>query len=330
MFKENLLELTNTYPIILSKELDEKMTLEIIPYLEKRRTPFQLEGKDHNVISGSIYQADQAKGSILISHGFTESELKYREMIYYYLKEGFNICIYDHRNHGHSRKEYIDGPTHIDRFQQYVDDLDVVVKDKFKTLPRPYYLYCHSMGGLIGATYLVQKSDVFDKVVFSSPLFEVNRGGVPYFAAKGIASLLCAFGSGNKYLPGQGTFQAKEDFEGSASNCYERYIQYYRCQVKDKFLQNNGSSNRWAYEVFKACEKLQKDCKKIQIPILLFQADKDDFVLPNAQDTFISSVPNGRIVFVKDAKHEIYLSDDHTVELYVQAIFDFLEKEDKS
>ncbi len=325
MEKEDLFKRKDKYPIISSKQLKDAMGKEIEPYLKKRQETFRLRGKDQNVIAGSYYRADDEKGTILISHGFTESQFKFREMIYYFLKEGYNVCIFDHRNHGYSRNEYVNGPTHIDRFQQYVDDLEIVVEKEFKHVSGPHYLYCHSMGGLIGATYVLQHPDTFDKVVLSSPLFEVNRGGVPYFMAKGIASILCLFGKGNQYLPGQGTFDAHENFEGSASSCFERYIEYFKCQVKDKNLQNNGSSNRWAYEVFKACEKMRKDCKQIQVPILLFQAEKDDFVLPEAQDHFISSIPNGKMIYVKRAKHEIYLSDDETVGYYVQAIFDFLK-----
>lgn len=324
MKKTSLFEYNEKYPILPSYTLETSMKETIEPFLQACAKPFVLTGKEGNPISGTIYQLEQAKGSILISHGFTESQKKYREMIYYFLQEGYNVCIHDHRNHGHSRLE-VKPATHVDNFTDYIKDIDQVVQEKFQTLPRPYYLYCHSMGGLIGATYLVEHPEVFEKAVLSSPLFEVNRGKVPYRVAKGVANVLCLAGNGEKPLPGQGEFNPKEDFKNSAATCYERYKAYFTCQVEDLFLQSGGPSRKWTKVTFKACENILKNCSKIQIPVLLFQADWDDFVLPQAQDTFISKIKNGTQIFVPNSKHEIYLSDDQTLALYVQQILNFIK-----
>ena len=48
--------------------------------------------------------------------------------------------------------------------------------------------------------------------------------------------------------------------------------------------------------------------EKIACPVLLFTAEHDFSVLPAPQEAFISRVPVGKRVFVKDARHEIYRS----------------------
>lgn len=325
MEKESLLLTRDKYNVLLSESLETSMETIVDPFLKEYEKPFILLANDGNPISGTVYRLPSSKGTIMISHGFTESQKKYREMIYYFLKEGYNVCVHDHRNHGHSRTS-LDKATHIENFQEYVDDFYAVVRNELNTLPKPYYVFAHSMGGLIASTFIEQYPNVFEKAILSSPLFEVNRGGAPYGVVKNIARGLCLAGKGKDLLPGQGVFNENENFEGSASTCYQRYLTYFKCQLDDPYLQSGGSTSRWVYEIFKACESIKKKCSSIQIPVLLFQADQDDFVFPEGQDTFISTIQNGHLIFVPGSKHEIYLSDDATMRSYVYKIFEFLKE----
>ena len=70
----------------------------------------------------------------------------------------------------------------------------------------------------------------------------------------------------------------------------------------------------------------KKNCARMKLPILLFQAERDDYVLPGGQDRFIAAVPNGRIIFVPGVKHEIYMSGDAVMKHYLQAIMSFLNR----
>lgn len=370
---------TGTYPVIPAKMLEKTMKEQIEPHLRKVGKAFNVEAADGHRISGMTFQAEQCRGTVMISHGFTEAWEKYMEMIYYFLQDGLNVCIHDHRGHGRSRdRKRIDlckkvseqertvwdneaggqhnadldhdvrnhkagrkensgenrnesrgengGPTHIEHFQNYVDDWDAVVNQVMPSMPHPWYLFAHSMGGLIGATYIQQHPGTYEKAVFNAPMFEVNRGNLPYPVAKGAAFLLCLLGKGKEFLPGQSPFSEKEDFEGSASTCKERYLQHYHRQIASSHLQNGGSSCKWTLEAFRGDEKLlkKKQCRAMHLPILLFQAEKDDYVLPGGQDRFIASVPRGGILYVPGSKHEIYLSDDETMKRYVYAVMRFL------
>lgn len=316
-----------TYPIIKAEQLADTMKDTVESALAQLRREFRLTAQDGHVIYGQCFRARKCgKGSILISHGCTESCEKYREMIWYFLREGYSVCILDHRGHGRSRDGVHGDATHVVHFQDYVDDLAAVVEEQLRSLPEPYYLYAHSMGGLIGGLYLQQHPTVFSKAVFNAPMFEINRAGLPYWAAKSMASLLCLLGRGEKRLPGQGTFCEQEDFAGAATNCRERYLYYFRQQLQNEDLQSNGSSCRWALESFRAGERfLRKDaCAGVRIPVLVFQAEKDDYVLPGAQERFVEAVPNGQLVYVPGAKHEIYLSNDEILQMYLEAILEFL------
>jgi len=312
------------YPAIKACDIERMMSETIVPYLDSRAEAFSIP-RPHGAATGSFFRADAPKGTVVISHGFTETGKKYRELIYYWLNEGFNVCAPDHRGHGLSREEF-GVPTDIDSFQTYIDDFAAVVDSLVKPLPGSKIVFAHSMGGLIAAGYMEQHPGVFTKAVLSSPLFELNRGKMSYFAAAAMLESICLFGMGKKYLPGQRPYSGKEGFEGSPSVCRERYMLYYLLQKQDKTLQNGGSSRRWARSALRMCAKVlrKKNCARVTIPVLLFQAETDTYVLPKGQERFISSIPDGRIVFVPGSKHEIYLSGDDIMPRYLKTIFDFI------
>lgn len=331
MKKENLFEVVKQpHSIISSKAYEETMNTVVLPRLEHCRRTFTKEAADGHSIYGEVYLQEKSRGSVMISHGFTESCVKYREMIYYFLEEGYSVCILDHRDHGSSRdvvrEKPGDVPTHVEHFQSYVDDFDVVVRKVFQEMPKPWFLFAHSMGGAIGARYAQQHPEVFDKIVLNAPMLEINRGGIPYFAAKLAANVLCLVGRKRGFLPGQGRFTGVEDFENSPTTGRERYRYYLARQLENPALQSAGCSCRWAAEAFRADEQILKpaECRKIPVKVLLFQADKDDFVLSNGQDRFMGSIPKGRLLFVPGSKHEIYMSEDETLKIYLTALFGFL------
>ncbi|MBR2223209.1 MAG: alpha/beta fold hydrolase [Christensenellaceae bacterium] len=121
------------------------------------------------------YLPENATAAIVVSHGFTESAEKFREMAYYYAKAGYLVFAIDHRGHGYSHRENPQDPetVHIDNFDTYIEDLklfvDTVVKPQAGELP--LYLYGHSMGGAVALFYLAAHPDVFRKAVLSAPLF---------------------------------------------------------------------------------------------------------------------------------------------------------------
>lgn len=368
---------SGTYPVIPAKELEQVMKEQVEPYLERVGKAFTVEAADGHRIFGMTFQAEHPRGTVMISHGFTEAWERYMEMIYYFLQDGLSVCIHDHRGHGRSRDMHtegtgiadtkvtsamsqttdmhvqgkttvcvgkcgkdsngckernaavnnkIGGPTHIDSFQIYVNDWDEVVKNIMPEMPQPWYLFSHSMGGLIAAMYIQQHPGVYRKAIFNAPMFEVNCGKIPYPVARAAAFLLCLLGKDREFLPGQTSYSDQEDFEGSAVTSRERYLQYYHLQTAHPHLQNGGSSCRWTLEAFRGdAQVLKKErCRKMDLPILLIQADKDDYVNAGGQERFIASVPRGGILFVPGSKHEIYKCDDETMKYYVYAVMRFL------
>lgn len=333
--KENLNDINDlSFPVLSSERYDKTMAETVLPYLDARKQSALFIRPEGFRLYCEYYKADTSeKGSVFISHGFSESISKYHEMIYYMLTMGYSVCIIDHRGHGYSRKadetEPDLNPTHIDYFQEYVNEVTYAVKNVLqKELKGPYYLYCHSMGGAVGALYAQQHPEVFKKIIFNAPMFDIKRAGIPYPIARLIVDIACAIGKSKQFMLGMTKYNHTEDFEHSADTCYERYLYYYKLQENDQMLQSSGPSFNWTRESLIADKILLKPANiaKIKSPVLLFQAEDDGFVLPKGHDLFMEKVKDGRYIFAPGTKHEIYYSDDETMKRYLHVIFEFLEQ----
>lgn len=322
------------YDIISEKDFAEKMRADVVPFLNSRRKSrvFTREADQALYCETFLTPADVPKGTIMISHGFTESCDKYHEVIYYMLREGYHVLIFEHRGHGRSRTpnetNVANTPTHVEHFQDYVNDMSYVVMEVLKKeMPEPYYLFAHSMGGAIGAAFAEARPDIFYKIIFTAPMFEINRHGIPKILAKFIGFWNCLTGKSRDFTVMQKPFSIEPDFDASPCTSEARYMYYFNQQLAHPEYQSAGSSNRWARECLRACDQLLQpvNCRRIRIPVLLFQADDDSFVYPGGQNRFMSQIPDGKSVFVPGSRHEIYMSGDAITARYWRIIFDFLD-----
>jgi lysophospholipase len=276
------------------------------------------------------FRAEAPKGVIVISHGFTESIQKFTESIYYMLCAGYDVWGFDHRGHGHSVRlngnPYV---VHVERFRDYVEDLhylaETYVRPEAGQLP--VYLYCHSMGGCVGARTIELYPTLFDKAVLSSPMLGLSFGKVPVHAVYIGASLI---GMGDRRMVATSPvsdFDATPDFQNSFCSSECRYLYYLAKQKADRRLQTRAPSIQWGKEAVKACYRAvsEEQTARIRIPVLLFQAGADTVVKNSAQELFASRVRQCELVPIPDKKHELYMSDSDVLIPYWEKIFAFLQ-----
>ena len=84
----------------------------------------------------------------------------------------------------------------------------------------------------------------------------------------------------------------------------------------------------WYLESLKATKKLIKKEKasKVKIPILLFQAEYDDHVIPKGQNKFASYAKNCELIYVNGSKHESYFERDEIAFTVLDKVLLFYEK----
>ena len=192
---------------------------------------------------------------------------------------------------------------------------------------KPLFVYCHSMGGAITVQYLQKHPGVFQKAVLSAPMIKCRCGSIPRGIALVLTGVFCLFGKKDSRVIGYKGFNPKRTYENSHDTSKARFDYYQAKRVADRNLQTAAPSNRWVSEAIRVTGKNlnRKRCKIISIPVFLCQPEEDSSVFSDAENEFISLVPNGSLKRYKNCKHEIYASVDATVLEYLRDIENFLK-----
>ncbi|MBQ9009912.1 MAG: alpha/beta hydrolase [Clostridia bacterium] len=283
-------------------------------------------------LSVSCYIPRDAESVMLLLHGTSESAEKYHEMIWMFNQMGIGIVAPDMRGHGKSLRMTGDPClVYVDRFEDYVDDAETVLGLVQRVAgDRPLQLFGHSLGGAVAAALMIRLPDTFTHVILSSPMVDPSTGGLPRWAGKGICTLNCLLGRGKKMAFVSGPYNAETDvFENSCDTGRERFEYYKGKRVADRDYQTSPLTYRWIRESFGVRDKLLKawPAEQVKSNVLLCQAGRDTLVSLPEQEKFIRRIKNGRLVCFESAKHEIYFSDDETVERYLKEIENFIRQE---
>ncbi|GEA32262.1 lysophospholipase [Clostridium diolis] len=311
---------------------NEDMKSKVEPYIKSKLESGYIYGDKDVKLYYEKYNIENAKANIVISHGYTESLEKYHELIYYFLKEGYNVFGIEHRGHGRSGTLGIADKTqvNVEKFDQYVTDfkkfMDEVVMPNNQG--KKVLLFAHSMGGTSGTKFIEDYPDYFDAAVLSAPMLEVNTGNIPRFLADFIVEFEVAIGNGGNYVLGKKAYtpEYKENEIGTSS--LNRYKYSHDIVANNKELQRGGASYNWTKEAFDTTKEIIKteNASKVEIPILLFQADNDTYVKAEGQNKFASSAKNCEIEKIENSRHEIYLEKDETQKPYLNELLDFYDK----
>lgn len=319
---------------VSEQDYAKDMTNRVEPYLAGIREDGYFKSFDGNEIHYEKYVIPDAEGTVVISHGFTESAEKFREMSFCFLTMKFNVFAIDHRGHGRSYRKYPDQPqlVCIDKFETYVKDLYAFVKNTVKpAVPadQPLYLYAHSMGGAIAAQFLQTYPGVFDKAVLSAPMIQAQMPMSPGLAAA-MAQTFTVFGQGDKRVFAHGPYDPDATYENSHDTSKARFDYYHEKRNNEPLLQTNMASYRWVRESAKVVKKNLDParCKNITCPLLLCQPETDTSVISEKENEFVSLLPNGRLVQFPNSRHEIFMSVDSTMLMYLQTIEKFLKGEE--
>ncbi len=315
--------------LVLSTAYADTMDHLVLPYLKARQKDSTVSGADQKPLFCSQYTADQPKGTVLVIHGFTETALKFSELIYSLLQNGYNVVAYDQRGHGRSwRSEIVKDNTlvHVDHFSDYVRDMEIIVDTVIAKLPKPWLLFSHSMGGAVSGLYLEKHPDTFSRAAFCSPMIQANTG-----ISTIVVKLLChgakLIGKGGSRVFISKPYTQKETFEESVATGRERFEWYENIRFITKEYQTNGPSYSWTLESVRVTARLLAPGapERIACSVRLYTAELDNTVMPDPQKQFISRIKNGSHVIVKGAKHEIYRSNDDVLFPWWHDVLTFLK-----
>ena len=111
------------------------------------------------------WTATQPIAAVLIVHGVGEHSGRYEPLAQALTRAGVAVFAYDLRGHGRSEGQR----GHIDRFSDYLDDLDRAVAWTRGHRPCPLFLIGHSLGGLVVLHGTARTPALADGLILSSP-----------------------------------------------------------------------------------------------------------------------------------------------------------------
>ena len=316
--------------MVRSEHYAETMENTVLPYNKAHENVREIAGADGKSLYTCCYMADMPRATVVIVHGFTENAFKYSEIIHSLLRNGYNVLIYDQRGHGRSwRDPAVKGTdlTHVERFEEYVEDLEHVLACMLPELTKPYYLFSHSMGGAVSALYLEKGGEVFSKAILSSPMIAPATGGIPAAVCRTLCQGARMAGRGREKVFISSGYTGPEDFETSCTTGRERFGWYDQKRQEEVLFRNSSPTYGWTAESLAVTGKILKPgaVENIRIPVRVYSAELDGTVLNPPQKVFAGRLRHGSIETVEGAKHEIYRSTDEVVFAWWDSVLRYFE-----
>jgi alpha-beta hydrolase superfamily lysophospholipase len=119
--------------------------------------------------------APAPRAALIIVHGMAEYADRYRDIATGFADCGISTFVFDQRGHGDDP-----GPrTHVDRFDDFVDDLMEVIAEIRRRYPGlPLFLWGHSMGSMVVTLAAMRQGAGLRGVITSSNSLEIFRRGL--------------------------------------------------------------------------------------------------------------------------------------------------------
>lgn len=226
-------------------------------------------------IHHQAWAAEHPRAVLLVSHGHGEHGGRYGELARHLAERGITVHAVDHRGHGRSG-----GPRgHVDRFDDYVRDLEAWRRAATAKLPRetPVFLLGHSLGGLIAIRHLQTHPEAgFRGAVLSAPLLGI--------AVRAPAWKTALSGLFSRILP---RLPFSNELDPSMLSTAPGYVEAYRADA----LLHPTITPRLYTEMVRAMEDAFRRPDSIRVPLLVLAPTGDRVVAPEAVARFASACP---------------------------------------
>lgn len=295
----------------------------LLPFAEQFPLQYFQGKKGINIAYRHFLHKEKATKLLIVANGRAENILKWTEVAYDFYQQGYDVLLFDHRGQGYSErllKERHKG--YIDDFRFYVEDMANLIENVTALYPySQQYLLAHSMGALISSFYLANYSHHINKAVFSSPFF-----AIPYprpYRDELLINLMMLCGQGKRYVFGKEGYKPANLKSNPLSTCRTRICWHNRIQRKYHHLRLGGPTFRWLHLSAIAIKQLNTILPRIEIPIMILQAEKDKVVNNKTLPELTALLPQGQLQDISQAKHEILFEQDKIRAPAIKRISDF-------
>lgn len=267
------------------------------------------------------------RGSVVLSGGRTEPIEKYFETIRDFMNRGFVVLAHDWRGQGLSVRELPDRlKGHAKGFKPFLEDYRRLLNAYEDRLPGPWVAVGHSMGGCLTLLALASGERRFSSAVLSAPMLGLQFGSFSVLSASALMRLNLMLGRANRYVMGQTGNPFDETFEDNVLTHDPRRFARYRAQIRaNPDLALGGPTWSWLEFAFRATTLLSNPerLRSVTIPVEIVSAAEDRLVDNSAQAAAARNLPQGRLITVPGAYHEILMETDDMRNIFLR-VFDAL------
>ena len=263
----------------------------------------------------SSSQEPGGTGTVLICTGRGEFIEKYFEVVGNLLQRGFGVVVFDWRGQGLSTRA-LRNPRkgHVVDFRLFEDDLAAVIRTVLEPLcSKPYFALAHSMGGTIALHHAHRGSRVFDRMVLSAPMIEVNNLPFPDKLRRTVGWLTLA-GMGRTFIPqGKRTSVFDNGFEGNVlTSDPVRFAAMMGLVSTEPRLAIGPPTIAWLDAAFRAMAPFYdiEFPRRTTVPILMVVPGADRVISVQAMERFAHRLKAGTLITIPHARHEIMMERD--------------------
>lgn len=255
--------------------------------------------KDLRIYHQSWVPDTEPHALILLVHGLGEHSSRYGNVVDRLVPKGYAIYALDHIGHGRSEG----ARKYADSFSVFTDTLtEYLAKIKAWHPDLPIYLLGHSLGGLIGATYLLEHQADFAGAVLSAPAFKVVGPVPPLLLMTGkVLSVL---------WPTAGIIALN-------SEAASRDPAVIEANSNDPLMGRNKTTARLGLEMYNAMHRIDKEAATLTLPILILQGTGDMIVSPEGAQAFYDKISSRQktLKLYDGLYHEVFNEPERDVVL---------------
>ena len=279
--------------------------------------------------SGQTGNLGTADVTLLLIPGYTATLDMYGEHIDLLAERGFHVMGLDLRGQGGSERYFKDQPEKlwIDDFSTYSDDVADFIQAQNLQPGHKVIPVAISFGGHVALRMAGEHPGLVDGLVLLAPAVEPKAGGLAFDQALKLMNAMRKIGLSNHYVLGGHDWRpVGEDYSVAGIDWCSSDPK--RLFLRDAIFTNKPElrvgdvTNQWGAEFFESSQYLRQSgiLKKIDIPVLMFSADQDDFVSTEVNETVCNKV-------LKNCKNIQYPHTGHCLPQETDAVvFDILLK----
>lgn len=283
----------------------------------------------------------EAKGTIVLTHGYGEHINLYHEAVHRYQKMGFAVWGMDWQGFGKSDRDTPAQPQKpaARSMRDHVRDLNQFTRNIVKKQHpdgKPLILSTHSMGGHISLLHMKEHPNIFTAVIMGAPMFDLYRLGLGQWARPGVKTIFEAAakaGLHNTSLPTMAEIKAAlpEDgqkilslFESKQDSLRKGWKNMMKTLTPDTSV--DAPTVGWVLSAFETIDISMNDdfLQAIETPILIGSAEKDTIVANDSHEYAAKTLPNARHVIIENADHGMWFDEDVPVETWWSHIQAFI------